>query len=81
MPALFLWVLALRRLVTGPPLGGPRLVLPLPPFAPGTCVEIGFQDGHPALRLSRPASQPALPPPPWDDPDADLGRHDFFASL
>ena len=45
----------LRRLFTGPPLSGPRLVVPLPAFVagPGARLEIGLQRGRPAVRLTR----------------------------
>ena len=83
MRTLFKWVLALRRFFSGPPLRGPRLVVPLPPFlaGPGAHVEIGLQGRWPALRLIRPAGLWPVPvhPAPWDDPDADLGPHDFWS--
>ena len=46
---------ALRQLLGGPPLTGPRLVIPLPPFAVGSGahLEVGFEDRDFAVRLIR----------------------------
>ena len=83
---------AVGPFTTGPPLRGVRLVVPLLPFlaGPGARLEVGFERGQLVVRLVLPAPPPAQPawsdpswadPSPadgtWDDPDADLGPHDF----
>ena len=83
MHALLMLATALRRLLTGPPLTGPRVVVPIPPFVagPGAHVEIGFSGRWLALRLVRPAGlwPVHVPREPWDDPDDGLGQHDAWA--
>jgi hypothetical protein len=76
MFVLLHWATAfVRRLTTGPPLTGVRLVVPVPFAGPRTVVEVGLQDGWIAVRLVRASvHSTAL----WDGPDADLGPHDFF---
>lgn len=85
MNVMLMIAATLRRLLTGPPLCGPRLVVPVPPFVagPGVHVEIGFSGRWIALRLVRTAGLRAAHTArePWDDPDADLGRHDAWASF
>ena len=71
-------LLGLAALLDGPPLTGPHLVVPLPPFVagPGARVEVGLQNGGLALRLVMPALWPVHRAV---DPDGDLGRHDAWA--
>jgi hypothetical protein len=72
----------LGPLTSGPPLSGPRVLIPVPAFVagPGAHVEFGFQAGRLVVRLVRPGPPPAQPSwtdPSWADPDGDLGPHDF----
>ena len=84
MHAMIMLATALRRLLTGHPLAGPRLVIPVPPFiaGPGAHVEVGFCGRRFAVRLVRPAAVAPwpvhVPREPWDDPDDGLGRHDAW---
>ena len=72
--------LGLARLLDGPPLTGPRLVIPIPVVVagPGARVEVGLQNGWLAVRLVAPALRPE---PHVVDPDGDLGPHDAWAKF
>lgn len=54
MHTLLHWLATLWQQIHGPPLTGPRLVvpIPLPVVGDGARLEIGLQDGRPALRLA-----------------------------
>lgn len=85
MNVMLMLAATLKRLLTGPPLTGPRLVVPIPPFVagPGVHVEVGLCGRWIALRLVRTAGlwTPSTARDLRDDPDADLGRHDAWASF
>lgn len=85
MHALFHWLASLRRLFHGPPLTGPRLVVPLPPFVAGhgARIEIGMQRGGPALRLAVSTHRDAFADAfadPFPGPYADAFPDDRYAS-
>ena len=71
-------LLGLAAFLDGPPITGPKLVLPLPPFVagPDARVEVGLHDGGLAVRLIVPALRHRTV-----DPDDDLGPHDAWAKF